>query len=108
MAGANGVGSKNDGNPVSILVKDGYIHNRGFPVPKDEVNGIVLVGFKVFHSIVRGQKMIAQEAPDYVLPQVSGNLLRAFVPKADSPVSVDDVNARLQIIEDGLIDFRIV
>ena len=53
-------------------------------------------------------KMVAQKAPDYVLPQISGNLLRALVPKADSPVSVNNVNARLQTIEDGLIDFRIV
>ena len=40
---ANGIGSKNDGNPVSILVEDGYVHNRGFSVPKGEVNGIVRI-----------------------------------------------------------------
>jgi hypothetical protein len=52
--------------------------------------------------------MVAQEVPDDVLPQIPGNLFRAFVPKTDSPVSVNNVNAGFQTIEDGLIDFRIV
>ena len=108
VAVANGVGSKNDGNAVSILVEDGYIHNRGFSVPKDEIDGIVGLRIEVFHIVAGGQQVIAQEAPDDVLPQISGNLFRAFVPKADSPVSVDNVNARLQSIEDGLVDLRIV
>jgi hypothetical protein len=49
-----------------------------------------------------------KETPDHVLPQISGNLFRAFVPKADSPVAVDDVHACLQVIQDGSIDFGIV
>src|ERR1700674_5030097 len=86
---ANGVGSKNDGNPISILVEDGYIQNRGFSVPKGEVNGIVRIRIEIIRFVVGGQQMVAQEVPDYILPQVSGNLLRAGIPKADSPVSVD-------------------
>jgi hypothetical protein len=52
--------------------------------------------------------VVAQKAADYVLPKISGNLFRAPVPNADSAVPVHDVNACLQAIEDGLIDFRIV
>jgi hypothetical protein len=52
--------------------------------------------------------VVAQKAPDDVLPEISGDFFRAFVPKADSPVSVHEVNARLQAIENCLIDFRIV
>jgi hypothetical protein len=52
--------------------------------------------------------VVAQKAADDILPQISGYLLRVFVPKADSPVAVDNVDARLQAIEDGLVNFRVV
>jgi hypothetical protein len=52
--------------------------------------------------------VIAQEVADNILPQISCNLLRALVPKADSPVAVNNIDARLQAIEDDLVDFRIV
>ena len=43
--------------------------------------------------------------PDYILSPVSGNLLRAFVPVADSPVAVNDVNPGAEAVKNGLIDF---
>jgi hypothetical protein len=52
--------------------------------------------------------VVAQKAPDNVLPQVTGDLLSAFVPKADPAVTIHEVDTGLQPFEDGLIDFRIV
>jgi len=52
--------------------------------------------------------VVAQKAPDDILAQISRNFFRAFVPKADSPVSVNDINAGFEAVEDGLIDFGIV
>jgi hypothetical protein len=52
--------------------------------------------------------VFSKETPDHVLPQISGNLLRAFVPKADYPVAVDNVHACLQVIQDGSLEFGIV
>jgi hypothetical protein len=89
-------------------VKDGYVHNRGFSVPKGQVNGIFRIRIEIFRFISSGQQMVAQKAADYILAQISGNLFRAFVPEADSPVSVNNVDSGFEAIEDGLIDFRIV
>jgi hypothetical protein len=52
--------------------------------------------------------MLTKDTPDNILPQVSGNFFRAFVPKTDAAAVVDNVNARLQFIEDVLVDFRII
>ena len=105
---ANRIGSKNDGNTVSILVEDGYVHDRGFSVPKGEINGIVWIRIEVIRTVAGSQQVVAQETPDNVLPEIPSNLFRAFVPKADSPVPVNNVNASFETFQDDSLDFRVV
>jgi hypothetical protein len=80
----------------------------GFSVPEDQADGVLRIGIEVLHFIAGGKQVIAEEAPDNILTQITGDLLGAFVPEADTAVAVHDVHAGLQVIEDGLVDFGVV
>ncbi len=89
-------------------MEDGYVHDGGFAVAKREIEGILWIGIQIDATLTGSQKVIAKKAPDNVLSQISGRFFRSTVPKPDAPAAINDVNPGIQIVEDGLVDFRIV